>query len=165
MKAQPSPLKKSSRTTVALRLSITHNARSLRDLSEPKLRAIARRALLIEAESRRYAVALAFVSDVTMQRLNREFAGNDYTTDVLSFLAREDTGAFYSPLRPVAFLGDIAISVPQAARQAREAGHSLQREVELLLAHGMLHLLGHDHATRRDRERMDELQHQILSPA
>ncbi len=76
-----------------------------------------------------------------MRSLNRRYRGIDRTTDVLSFSFRE--GAF-GDLRPDA-LGDIVVSVPQAERQAREAGHSLVREIEILLIHGLLHLLGYDH--------------------
>ncbi len=76
-----------------------------------------------------------------MRSLNRRFRGIDRTTDVLSFSFRE--GAF-GDLRPDA-LGDIIVSVPQAERQAREAGHPLLREIEILLIHGLLHLLGYDH--------------------
>ena len=162
LKARRSPPKNRKRTLSVL-LSVKHNARSQRDLSEARLRQLAHRALTAAMKTGRYAVALAFVSDLAMQRLNRDFAGNDYVTDVLSFPAREDTGTFQSPHGQPIFLGDIAIAIPQAARQARTAGHPLQREVELLLAHGILHLLGHDHATRREREHMDALQASVLS--
>jgi probable rRNA maturation factor len=142
---------------------VKHNARSQRDLSEARLRQVARRAITVDGKTGRYAVALAFVSDLAMQRLNRDFAGNDYVTDVLSFPAREEPSTFQTPHSQPVFLGDIAIAIPQAARQARAAGHPLQRETELLLAHGILHLLGHDHATPRDREHMDALQASVLT--
>ncbi len=76
-----------------------------------------------------------------MRSLNRRYRGIDRTTDVLSFSFRE--GAF-GDLRPEA-LGDIVISVPRADRQAREAGHPLNHEIEILLIHGLVHLLGYDH--------------------
>jgi probable rRNA maturation factor len=162
LKARRSPPKNRKRP-LSILLSVKHNARSQRALSEARLRQVARRAMTVDRKIGRYAVALAFVSDLAMQRLNRDFAGNDYLTDVLSFPAREDTGAFQTPHGQPIFLGDIAIAIPQAARQARAAGHPLQREIELLLAHGILHLLGHDHATRREREYMDALQASVLS--
>ena len=162
MKARRPPPKNRKRLLSVL-LSVNHNARSERDLSEARLRQVARSALTADDKTGRYAVALAFVSDLAMQRLNRDFAGNDYVTDVLSFPAREHTGTFQTPDGKAIFLGDIAIAIPQAARQARAAGHPLQREIELLLAHGILHLLGHDHATRREREHMDALQASVLS--
>ncbi len=93
-----------------------------------------------------------------MRTLNRRYRGKDRTTDVLSFPMRE--GAF-ADLRPE-LLGDIVISVPAAERQAKEAGHSLIREIERLLVHGLLHLLGYDHergpaAARRMRRREREI--------
>lgn len=82
-----------------------------------------------------------------MRSLNRKYRHKDRTTDVLSFSFRE--GAF-SDIQPD-FLGDIIISVPTAARQAAAAGHGLGREINMLLIHGLLHLLGYDHETS-DRE-------------
>jgi probable rRNA maturation factor len=119
--------------------------------------------MTVDGKTGRYTVALAFTSDLAMQRLNRDYAGNDYLTDVLSFPAREDTGAFQTPRGQPIFLGDFAFAIPQAARQARSAGHPLQHEIVMLLAHGILHLLGHDHVTRREREDMDALQVTVLS--
>ena len=80
-------------------------------------------------------LAVCLVSDTGMRRYNRDFRGKDQATDVLSF-----------PLGPEA-LGDIVISVPRAAAQARQRGHSLSREIKILLLHGYLHLLGYDHET------------------
>ncbi len=76
-----------------------------------------------------------------MRSLNRRYRGKDRTTDVLSFSLREGT---FPRIQPNV-LGDIVISVPAAARQAAEAGHPLIREIERLLVHGLLHLLGYDH--------------------
>ena len=84
----------------------------------------------------RAGVSVLLCGDARMRRLNREFRKIDRPTDVLSFPAGDPS-----------FLGDVAIDVPYAARQARRRGHSLDREVKLLLAHGVLHLLGHDHET------------------
>ena len=77
--------------------------------------------------------------DAELRRLNREFRGMDYATDVLSFRA---TGL-------PRYLGDLAISLPRARTQAREFGHSIEQEVEILMLHGLLHLLGYDHETDR----------------
>jgi probable rRNA maturation factor len=190
LKARPSPKKKNS--PVSLRLGITHTAASSGAVSERRLRRVARLALLAargfkprarqmpsanpaEGEGGRgarspavgrrgrFEIALAFVTDARMRRLNREFAGNDYVTDVLSFAAREDTGTFRVPPAGHSLLGDIVIALPQAARQAREAGHPLARELDLLVAHGVLHLLGYDHGVPADARRMKRLQAQILS--
>jgi probable rRNA maturation factor len=76
-----------------------------------------------------------------MRSLNRRYRGMDRATDVLSFSLREGP---FSRVQPDV-LGDIVIAVPTAARQAAQAGHALGREIEFLLVHGLLHLLGHDH--------------------
>ena len=84
-----------------------------------------------------------------MRTLNRAYRGKDRTTDVLSFSFRE--GAFASLQAHV--LGDIVISMPTAVRQARAAGEPLQREIDRLLIHGLLHLLGYEHERGGARER------------
>jgi len=81
------------------------------------------------------------VGDRAMRTLNRRYRGKDKATDVLSFSLRE--GAF--PHVQPQILGDIVISVPTAARQAAQAGHGITREIDFLLVHGLLHLLGYDH--------------------
>jgi len=96
--------------------------------------------------------------DAQVRELNRQYLAIDAPTDVLSFPAGEadpDTG--------VTYLGDVIISVPQARAQARAAGHGLEAEVQLLVVHGVLHLLGHDHAQPRARERMWAAQADVLS--
>jgi probable rRNA maturation factor len=75
--------------------------------------------------------------DAHMRRLNREFRGKDATTDVLSFPCLPEAGS------PRA--GDIAISLARARAQARQFGHSTEREIRILMLHGLLHLLGQDH--------------------
>ncbi len=73
--------------------------------------------------------------DLEMQQLNRDFRKQDHATDVLSFPSRQTLG----------FLGDIAISFEHAQRQAAEYGHGIGQEIEILMLHGVLHLLGMDH--------------------
>lgn len=91
-------------------------------------------------------VGVRLMDDAAIQRLNRDFRGHDTPTDVLSFPA--GTGDY---------LGDLAVSVETARRQAREHGHAVEIEIEILLLHGLLHLLGYDHETddgqMRRRER------------
>jgi probable rRNA maturation factor len=84
--------------------------------------------------------------DAELRRLNREFRGNDYATDVLSFPAEPACRAASVRER---YLGDIAISLPRARSQAREYGHKPEQEIQILLLHGALHLLGMDHETDR----------------
>jgi probable rRNA maturation factor len=107
-------------------------------------------AILAAAAPRgRATVSVLLCGDARMRRLNREFRKIDRPTDVLSF-----------PAGDPAFLGDVAVDVPYAARQAARRGHSLDREVKLLLAHGVLHLLGHDHET--DEGEMFRLQSRLV---
>ena len=83
------------------------------------------------------AFCCLITSDKELRRLNREFRNQDYATDVLSFPS-PDSGAL---------LGDIAISLPKAKQQAVEHGHRVAQEVQILMLHGLLHLLGMDHET------------------
>lgn len=160
MKAPASPRAKTS--ALRLRLAVRHSAASRAVLADRRLRESARRVLQIARRHARYALSLAFVDDRAMRRLNGRFAGNDYTTDVLSFPALEPTAPFAAPPAADVFLGDIVIALPQAARQARAAEHSLAREVDLLVTHGVLHLLGYDHATPAQKRAMDALQARAL---
>ena len=103
-------------------------------------------------------VSIAIEDNAQLQELNLKFLGIDAPTDVLSFPADEidpDTGNLY--------LGDIIISLPTATAQAAAAGHPLQNELQLLVVHGMLHLLGYDHATTEMKTEMWELQAQLLT--
>ncbi|MBN1303806.1 MAG: rRNA maturation RNase YbeY [Anaerolineales bacterium] len=102
-------------------------------------------------------LTIVLTGDDQLRSLNREYLGIDAPTDVLSFPASEtdpETGTLY--------LGDILISAPRAASQAEQAGHSLEAEVQLLVVHGVLHLLGHDHAAQDEKRRMWEAQARIL---
>lgn len=86
-------------------------------------------------------VTVVLVGDRAMRELNRRWRGVDRTTDVLSFPQLEGPGGGLHPEE----LGDVAISVPTARRQAAAAGHCLMAELDRLLVHGLLHLLGHEH--------------------
>ena len=80
--------------------------------------------------------------DAELRRLNRDFRGQDYATDVLSFPPAVPFGARAGRY---ATLGDIAISLARARAQAKRFGHSIEDEIEILMLHGVLHLLGLDH--------------------
>lgn len=81
------------------------------------------------------AFDVLITGDAELQRLNREYRGKDYATDVLSF-PQEEAGTV---------LGDLAISAARARAQAREFGHSTEDEIRILILHGVLHLTGMDH--------------------
>jgi probable rRNA maturation factor len=95
---------------------------------------------------------IAFVSNRAMRSLNLRFRGVDKTTDVLSFPA--ETGD--SDDQTLINLGDIAISIEQAEKQARENGLNLNEEIAQLILHGLLHLCGYDHET--DNGEMNRLE-------
>lgn len=122
-----------------------------RRLNRARLRALAGRLAREVARGRAFTCLLA--GDAELRRLNREFLGRDYPTDVLSFPLRAEARS--SRLKPAPLplhLGDIAISVGRAAAQARRYGHSLEEEIGILMLHGLLHLAGYDH--ERDGGRM-----------
>lgn len=106
------------------------------------------------------ALSLLLTDDEQIQHLNRDFLGYDKPTDVLSFPAGEVMPGMGGE---VLYLGDIAISVPYAARQAAQAGHDLVAELQLLTVHGVLHLLGHDHAEPDERAQMWAAQTAVLA--
>jgi probable rRNA maturation factor len=86
-------------------------------------------------------------TDAELRRLNRQFRGQDTATDVLSFPAVPLPDGRGS----VTFLGDLAISLPRARAQAREFGHDTGQEIQILMLHGVLHLLGMDHEADQGR--------------
>ena len=98
--------------------------------------------LIKEAENRPAAIAL--ISDRKMRELNKQFRGKNYATDVLSFPFEEPSD---STANQSDFLGDIAISVETATRQAIENDLSFETEIKQLILHGILHLSGYDHET------------------
>ena len=107
-------------------------------------------AMLRALEMPHAELSLVLCDDATIHELNRDYRGKDKPTDVLAFAMRE--GDFGDANDVI--LGDVIISLPTAARQAAERAKSLDSEVEMLLAHGLLHLLGFDHATRTEERRM-----------
>ena len=91
---------------------------------------------------------ILITGDAELRRLNRDFRGKDYPTDVLSFPAMVgQASACQRPLAGASFLGDLAISLGRARAQAREFGHAIEQEIQILMLHGVLHLMGHDHET------------------
>lgn len=122
-------------------------------VSEDWLRAIAEMVLEREGPQGPAEVGLLVTGDDEVQELNRRYRGLDCTTDVLSFALTEGRD-FAVPPDGVLHLGEVIISYPQAERQARELDKDTSRELALLLVHGMLHLLGHDHAEPVEERRM-----------
>jgi probable rRNA maturation factor len=133
-----------------LTLSVRGHAR-VEPLVQRALVRILRRAMTaagVEGE-----IALSLSDDAELRRLNRQFAGEDHATDVLSFSQAEGAGPRLVPRsgRTVNLLGDIVISVPTARRQMKT---SLLGELVHLSVHGLAHLLGYDHATPEEERVM-----------
>ncbi len=137
-----------------------------------KLKMLIRRAVETTLDYEQYGnpteVSVTFTDNAQIREMNRKFRGIDRATDVLSFPLFDYEGESEEP--PVdelmGMLGDVVLSLEQAALQAEEYGHSFEREVAFLCVHSMLHLLGYDHETgeedemdmrHRQREIMDRM--------
>ncbi len=108
-------------------------------------------------------VSVVVTDDATIRELNRRYAGEDSVTDVLSFSLQE--GEEFAWPAGVQQLGEVIISLPTAQRQAQEGGLPLEQEVAHLLVHGLLHLLGHDHAEPEEERRMRQREDVLLRSA
>lgn len=106
----------------------------------------------------RAEMSVSVVSDAEIRRLNRDYRGKDKVTDVLSFALPPTPATGAEPTQ----LGDLFICLPQVRRQAKRFDRSVADEFALMVVHGTLHLLGHDHETLSQEKRMFGLQHDIL---
>jgi probable rRNA maturation factor len=134
------------------------NIESKYDFPSSLLEQAVRLALKHQKESLDVNLSVVLTDNRRLRKLNRDYLGVDAPTDVLSFPASEtdpETGARY--------IGDILISVPYAAKGAEKAGHPLESELQLLVVHGVLHLLGHDHAKPKEKTKMWKAQAEILN--
>jgi probable rRNA maturation factor len=120
------------------------------DLDLPALTALAARVMDGESVAGGTALAILITDDDEVRDMNRQFLGIDEPTDVLSFPDEADD--FVQGIADEKLLGDIAIALPTAARQAEAIGHSLEAELAHLLVHGILHLCGYEHEQGGDAE-------------
>jgi len=129
------------------------------DLIEPeRLEKAALAALQHQSHDLAAELSVVIDSDEKLRQLNLDFLGIDAPTDVLSFPSEE-----FDPDEQAEYIGDIIISYPRAVIQAQAAGHPVGNEIQLLVVHGVLHLLGHDHANREEKSRMWQAQAEILT--
>jgi probable rRNA maturation factor len=128
-------------------LTIQRASRAAHVPSDRRLRAWARAALGRPAQ-----VTLRYVGETEGRRLNREYRGRDYATNVLTFI--------YENGRHLA--GDVVICAPVVAREARAQGKSADAHHAHLLVHGLLHLQGHDHERAAQAQRMERRERAIL---
>lgn len=142
------------------------------------IRAVVVGVLSIEPDWASESVSVVIADDQSVAELNLAHRGLDETTDVLSFsnhhsgqyygeddghyTAERDT-AFVLPPGFAADLGEVIVSYPQVERQAREAGHTAQKELAVMLAHGILHLLGYDHERESEAAEMFSIQAKAIA--
>ncbi len=109
-------------------------------------------------------LSILLVDNRYIKELNLIYRNQNRATDVLSFAMNEHTEdePDYDFSNDLNVLGDIVISLEKAKSQSEEYGHSLERELGFLVAHGMLHLLGFDHETEAEEKAMHNLQEKIL---
>jgi len=146
-----------ARGPLAYRIQLQIKSAYLSQMDPRLLRGAARAALKHQSAPAPAEVTIMIAGDRELRALNRQFLGHDRPTDVLSFPAREP-----EPLTGRLYLGDIAISYPQARASAKRGRHPVTAELQLLIVHGVLHLLGHDHALPAEKARMWAAQAGIL---
>ncbi len=139
-------------------IEVSYNATLNLKLEEILLENAVIAALKNQSASQEVSISILLTDDEEIRALNRQYRGFDASTDVLSFDVHErdpETGLLH--------LGEIAVSIPYAAKQAKRNGHPLEAEVQLLIIHGVLHLIGHDHAEAKEKEKMWRAQSEILT--
>ena len=114
--------------------------------------------VLSEMDLEEAELSVVICDDAFIHPLNRDYRAKDRPIDVLSFSQREGDFAFMDDL----LLGDVIISLETTIRQAEERGHSTERELTILLVHGILHLLGYDHIEDDEAEVMEAQEKDIL---
>jgi probable rRNA maturation factor len=124
-------------------------------VDEMRLSALARHALASENFTDDIELSVLLVTSSHIKELNGRFAGNDYETDVLAFPMMDDAE---SP----AMLGDVVICPEVAEKNAALLGHDLAQELDALLVHGTLHLIGYDHQGEADKARMNDRMRRVL---
>lgn len=142
--------------------------------SETLIRKVIEKTLSSEACPYETEINVVITTNEEIQRANSDFRGIDKVTDVLSFpavdffkpsdftIVKEAPFNYLNPENNELILGDILISFEKVQEQAKEYGHSEERELGFLIAHSTLHLLGYDHITDEDRILMEAKQESIL---
>lgn len=142
---------------IHLRAGVYRQQIDVRRLREAAAKTLAHENLEGDAE-----LTIAITDDDEIHALNRKHRGVDAPTDVLSFAEAATGASFVSAPGEPAYLGDVVISFPRAEAQASIGGHPVTSELTLLVIHGVLHLLGHDHAKAREKRKMWAVQEEIL---
>ncbi len=134
------------------------------------LKAVAERALIAQNAGPNVELSLVITTQEGVQQLNRSYLGKDEPTDVLAFSMlpnAEETGGglppFITPPDGLAHLGEVIISYPQAVIQAEEQHHSVNRELAILIIHGVLHICGYRDDEPEPKQQMQTREAEILS--
>ena len=112
---------------------------------------------VVKGERLKGEINVVFCDDDYIRMLNKTYRGRDAPTDVLSFSFVEGEGGFRTKL-----LGDVYVSIDRAMSQAKSAGHSLDKELRLLVVHGLLHLAGYAHSCEKDALQMKRKEEEYL---
>ena len=132
------------------------------------LRRLVKESLATHGADNEVELSLMITDDATVRELNKRYRDEDRTTDVLSFAMDADKHVdaatkFAMPPGEVVHLGEVVVSYPKAVEQAAERKHSAEDELALLVVHGVLHLLGHDHDQPAREREMRSLEQKVLS--
>jgi probable rRNA maturation factor len=125
-----------------------------KDVAKASLQKAARAAFVSAGGESGGALTVMVTDDAQVRELNRVYRGVDAPTDVLAFSEAGGANEFIPPPGESKYWGDIVISYPRAMEQAVTYGHPFQEELSLLVVHGTLHLMGHDHERADDKEKM-----------
>lgn len=134
--------------------------------SESWLRGIAEQVLLTQGAGADAELGLMITGQEKVQELNRRYRREDRATDVLAFYmksAEDETSPFVAPPDGILHLGEVVISYPQAVIQAQEHHHPVEKELTILIIHGVLHLLGYDHERVAQKREMTAKERAILN--
>jgi probable rRNA maturation factor len=131
------------------------------------LQGVAERVLTVQGTGSGVELGLVITGQERVRQLNRSYRGRDELTDVLAFSTAEETGTdfppFVTPPDGVLHLGEVIIACPQAVAQAEEHGHSIKKEMAILIIHGVLHILGYDHEKPEMAREMRAKEMEILN--
>jgi probable rRNA maturation factor len=125
------------------------------------LEKVSEKTLKIAGAKQKTEISLVIVSNKKIKELNKKYRGIDQATDVLSF--GKTKKFFIEPPDKILHLGEIFISYQKAKTQAIQHRHSIKKEIAFLFIHGILHLLGYDHARKNETKEMKDLEDKILS--
>ncbi|MFC1899325.1 rRNA maturation RNase YbeY [Chloroflexota bacterium] len=140
-----------------------------KSISEKWLRSIVSHAVSNQSTKSYIQMSLVITGEEEVRKLNRDYRNIDEPTDVLSFYMIPEVSEvstsntfFAQPPDGVSHLGEVIISYPQAVKQAEEHQHPVKKEIAILIAHGVLHLMGHDHNEPEQEIKMKEEERNIL---